>query len=115
MDELAQPVDITVKRDESVTVTFSDGLVASFDLASLRTNCPCAQCRGRRSQGLEAWTPDAQVAPLAIVDAGLHGAWGLTFEWNDGHGAGIFPFEALRRWAEGGQPYPPDSGLAGVD
>jgi DUF971 family protein len=52
--------------------------------------------------------------PLRIESARLHGAWGLVVAWNDGHATGIFPFESLRRWDEGGGPFGPDSGLGGT-
>jgi DUF971 family protein len=51
--------------------------------------------------------------PLRIEGARLHGAWGLVIVWNDGHGTGIYPFESLRRWNEGGGAFAPDSGLGG--
>ena len=44
----------------------------------------------------------------------LHGAWGLNITWNDGHRTGIFPFDALRRWSDGGPAFGPDSGLRGT-
>jgi DUF971 family protein len=53
-------------------------------------------------------------AELAVVDAQLHGGWGLAFAWNDGHGTGIYPFAALRRWSEGHPPFAADSGLGGA-
>ena len=41
-------------------------------------------------------------------------ARGLLIAWNDGHATGIFPFESLRRWDEGGGAFGPDSGLSGA-
>jgi DUF971 family protein len=52
--------------------------------------------------------------PLRIESANLHGAWGLVVAWNDGHATGIFPFESLRRWDEGGGAFGRDSGLGGA-
>jgi DUF971 family protein len=49
--------------------------------------------------------------PLRIDNAELHGAWGLSVTWNDGHSTGIYPFESLRRWREGDGGFGPDSGL----
>ncbi len=112
MDERSEPATIDVKRDEAVTITFGDGVVARFELEDLRKQCPCAECRGRRERGEVLWPRPGSPTPLRIDDAELHGAWGLNITWNDGHATGIFPFDALRRWHDGGTPFGPDSGLA---
>lgn len=106
--------DIVVKRDEGVTITFDDDLVASFNLVEVRLNCPCASCRNFRETGQECWPRPGSPTPLRIADASLHGAWGLNIAWNDGHASGIFPFDSFRRWAEGHAPFGPDSGLPGA-
>ena len=98
MDERYEPATIDVAKDEAVTVTFVDGTVARFELEVLRMGCPCAACRGLRDQGDVAWPRPNSPTPLRIDDAELHGAWGLTITWNDGHATGIFPFESLRQW-----------------
>lgn len=114
MDQRFEPETIDVARDEAVTIKFADGEVARFGLESLRTNCPCATCRGLRDRGEPAWPRPSSPVPLRVEHAELHGAWGLAVTWNDGHATGIFPFESLRRWHEGGQAYGPDSGLGGT-
>lgn len=114
MEEKYEPATIDVARDEGVTMTFLDGHVARFDLLSLRRGCPCATCRGLRDQGEAVWPRPGSPTPLRIDHAALHGAWGLAITWNDGHATGIFPFESLRRWHEGGAAFGPDSGLGGA-
>ncbi len=109
MDDLYEPTDIVVERDEAVTITFSDGHVASFSIMELRLGCPCATCRHLRDNGEVAWPQAGSPNPLRITDANLHGAWGLHLTWNDGHATGIFPFEALRRTSEG-EPQGPHFG-----
>ena len=96
VDERYEPRTIDVAREDAVTITFHDGHVASFDLETLRRNCPCATCRGLRDRGEDAWPRPESPMPLAVEDASLHGAWGLAIRWNDGHQTGIFPFELLR-------------------
>ena len=111
MDERQQVRDITVERERAVTVEFGDGLTHTYELVELRLNCPCATCRGAREQGRASWPTPTSPQPLAVTDAELHGAWGLRLEWNDGHGTGIYPWDALRRWADEGRPHlSPDSG-----
>jgi DUF971 family protein len=114
VDDATSPETIDVRRDEGVTITFLDGGVADFDLVTLRQGCPCAACRNKRDQGLDAWPLPNSPQPLRIEDARLHGAWALAFTWNDGHATGVYPFESLRRWSEGGAAFGPDSGLAGA-
>lgn len=100
MEDRFEPVDIDVKREAGVAITYADGHVARFDLAELRLNCPCATCRNLRDHDEVVWPQPASPTPLRIVSAELHGAWGLDVTWNDGHATGIFPFEALREWSE---------------
>ena len=113
MDERTEPKTIDVDKESGVTLTFLDGFVASFELEELRRGCPCATCRTMREQGQDAWPRPGSPKPLKILTAELHGAWGLQVTWNDGHATGIYPFDALRRWSETGQPIRPDSGLGG--
>jgi DUF971 family protein len=103
VDDRYEPAKIDVERDQGVTVTYLDGYRVSFDLLLLRAGCPCATCRGIRDQGEDVWPRPGNPVPLRIVDARLHGAWGLAITWNDGHATGIFPFELLRRWDEAGR------------
>jgi len=91
-------VDIEVDRTHHVRVVWSDGLAASFALEELRKNCPCAECRARREQGQPAWRANLLAPPLAVTQAELVGAWGISFTWSDGHATGIFAWDALRRW-----------------
>ena len=111
MDDRFEPGNIDVVRDEGVTITFQDGYIVNFDLVTLRLACPCATCRSLRDQGAETWPRPGSPLPLRIDNAELHGAWGLSVTWNDGHSTGIYPFESLRRWREGDGGFGPDSGL----
>lgn len=102
MDDRYEPASIDVARDEAVTITFLDGEVARFDLLSLRRGCPCAMCRSQRDKGQIVWPRTGSPTTLRIEDVELRGAFGLAITWNDGHATGIFPFEPLRRWHDGG-------------
>jgi DUF971 family protein len=98
---------IDVERERGLTITFGDGHTCFFDNVRLRTGCPCASCRDRRSIGQPAWEGDE----ITILNAELVGGWGISFAWSDGHGTGIFPFDSLREWceAEGFEVSPPGS------
>ena len=90
-----EPTTIDVDRSRGVTLTWPDGATNRFDLEELRLHCPSADCRNRRDLDLPVWPLPASPRPLAIVDAELVGAWGITFTWNDGHSTGIFSWELL--------------------
>jgi DUF971 family protein len=111
VDRRIQVRDVTVERGCGVTIVFGDGATHRYDLLALRLNCPCASCRGAREQGRAPWPRPGSPEPLDVVDAHLVGAWGLGLRWNDGHDTGIYPWDALRRWADEGEPsFAPDSG-----
>ena len=96
------PVDIDIVRDERVTVTFADGVVAEFGVAALRAACPCASCRGWRERGEQAWPRPGMADTVSIGHAELTGAWGLSIDWSDGHSTGIYAWSVLRRWWDAG-------------
>ncbi len=104
MEDHIEVAGVEVDRERGVTITFGDGLVAEFDLMSLRLACPCATCRSLRDKEEEVWPQPSSPQPLRITGADLYGAWGLNVTWNDGHATGIYPFDALRNWAEGKRP-----------
>lgn len=106
-----EPRSIEVVKDRGITIVYGDGYLAEIDLMSLRLACPCAGCRSLREQGQESWPRPSSPLPLRIEGAELHGGWGLTIAWNDGHGTGIYPFDSLRRFHEDGEPFARDSGL----
>ncbi|MDZ7733528.1 MAG: DUF971 domain-containing protein [Acidimicrobiia bacterium] len=114
VEDRYEPESIEVDPQGGVAIRFRDATEASFDLMSLRLGCPCATCRSLRDRGEDVWPRPASPVPLRIEDARLHGAWGLVLVWNDGHDTGIYPFDALRRWHEGGEAFGPDSGLGGT-
>jgi DUF971 family protein len=86
----------------TLLLVFGDGHECRFDLAEVRRQCPCAGCRGAREQGRPV-APDRPDS-FAVGDARLHGAWGLNITWRDGHTAGIYPWDAMRRWCDEGVP-----------
>lgn len=92
--------DVVIDREAGVLMLrFDDGVDCVLALEAVRAACPCAACRGRREAGQEAWTPRENGPGLAVSDAELAGAWGLSIRWNDGHDTGIYPWTSLRRWA----------------
>lgn len=93
-----QVVDVEVERELEVRITYDDGVTASFPVMALRLGCPCAGCRGKRDQGRAAYEGDT----ISILDAELHGNWGISVRWSDGHDTGIFAWSHLRTWWDSG-------------
>jgi DUF971 family protein len=93
------PINVDVNREAGVTLTWADGSQTSYELEQLRTNCPCATCRGLRDRGQPAWPAPSSPLPLRIEGAELVGGWGVSFQWNDGHTTGIYSWEVLRAWS----------------
>lgn len=94
----ANPSAIDVDRARCVSITWDDGHVSRFDLEDLRTNCPCARCRGLRQMGDVAWPVPGAPATLRIESAEQVGNWGLNLHWNDAHTTGIYTWDVLRSW-----------------
>ncbi len=90
----SQVVDVELDRETELRVSYDDGLIATFPLAALRRSCPCAGCRGKRDQSIDPFPGDV----ISANDAELHGNWGITIRWSDGHDTGIYAWEHLRRW-----------------
>ncbi|HEY3485852.1 MAG TPA: DUF971 domain-containing protein [Ilumatobacteraceae bacterium] len=93
-------VDVEVDRAREVRVTYDDGVVAAFSVVALREACPCAGCRGRRERGLTARVDPGR--DVTIIDASLHGNWGIAIRWSDGHDTGIHSWSNLRAWWDAG-------------
>lgn len=94
----ANPAAIDVDRTVAITVTWEDGHVSRFGLEDLRVSCPCAECRGLREAGEDAWPRPGAPAALEVATAAQVGNWGLNLHWNDGHTTGIYTWEVLRAW-----------------
>lgn len=94
----SQVTDIELDREVELRIEYDDGVEAIFPLLPLRRACPCAGCRGRRDQDLDAYAGDS----VSAIDAKLHGNWGIAIEWSDGHSTGIYAWEHLRRWWDAG-------------
>ena len=90
----AQVVDVEVEREVEVRVTYDDGVTATFPVLELRRACPCAGCRGKREHD----RPVYEGSSVSILDAELHGNWGISLRWSDGHDTGIYAWQHLRSW-----------------
>ena len=92
------PTEVELDRAVGLTLQWADGTTSHFGLDELRRNCPCAECRGLREQGRPVGPNPGSLLKLTAIGAELVGGWGLTINWSDGHGTGIFAWSMLRAW-----------------
>ncbi len=102
------PQKVRVKKSEGtgVEIDWRDGHQSSWNFRWLRDACPCATCHEERDKSGRApgeAKPKAQTllamyeAPPRPVEVSPVGKYALKFKWNDGHEAGIYSWEYLRR------------------
>ena len=99
------PAKVDVKKDQGLTIVWSDGVISSIDLATLRAACPCAKCKEEREQrqskkSLLRVLPGNYTEDLRIASAELVGNYALKLAWTDGHDLGIYSFVFLRELSE---------------
>ncbi|MEX0874738.1 MAG: DUF971 domain-containing protein [Actinomycetota bacterium] len=85
---------VEASKEVGIRITWEDGHVSHFDLATIRGACGCATCHELRAEGKPVYLKSAN--ELDVVDAELVGSYGVTFHWNDGHRTGIYRWEDLR-------------------
>jgi len=87
---------------QTLTIEWTDGHTSVFPLDQLRAACPCAECEGDAVDHIAP--PDAQGANPTrerpnpeIEHIEPAGSVGIRITWDDGHRAGIFRWDRLRR------------------
>ena len=102
------PLKVRVKKTEGtgVEIDWRDGHQSSWNFRWLRDACPCATCsdeRGKSGRSPGQPKPKATAlltmyeAPPRPVEVTPVGKYALKFKWNDGHEAGIYSWDYLRR------------------
>lgn len=89
-------------RNGALRITWSDGQTRQIACGQLRSSCPCATCREKRSakpaEGPSLSLPVlsmAEARPLAIVGMKPVGNYAYSVSFSDGHDTGIFTLELL--------------------
>jgi len=99
------------EEDRRLTIEFSDGFSADYNLEHLRGYCPCAHCQGHGGQMLE-FNPLRWEKQIKISDVSQVGNYAICVAWEDGHSTGVYSFDLLRTLAENPEErcknYPPD-------
>lgn len=96
------PVEMDLKKDEGLTIVWSDGVRSYYPIAHLRRMSPSADARELRKQivanpltVLPAGKGGGS-GPLVATDAELVGNYAVKIEFSDGHRTGIYTWEYLR-------------------
>jgi ATP-binding protein involved in chromosome partitioning len=102
------PTEIKRLPETGPQVTWSNGEKATLSVRTLRTNCPCAECREARGDLSHSapLTPKKGSSLKVIqhaVDTQLKlesvwavGNYAVGLAWGDGHNSGIFTYDYLR-------------------
>jgi DUF971 family protein len=101
-----EKVRVLLTEGKGLEIDWQDGHKSAWSFAWLRAACPCATCveertlEGRRPGA--AKTKPASVLPLYTPppkprSAHAVGRYAIQFNWEDGHTAGIYSWEYLRR------------------
>jgi DUF971 family protein len=99
-------VRVLLTEGKGLEIDWQDGHKSAWNFAWLRDACPCATCIDeRKSEGRKPGQPKTRSAELLPMykapskPASAHavGRYALQFNWQDGHSAGIYSWEYLRR------------------
>lgn len=96
-------ISVDTKKDE-VRITWKDNHQSTFSFDLLRNQCPCALCDEERRKAEEEplfLRPHITGELLPERPAELVGQYAIQFFWKDGHNAGIYSFDYLRKLDEG--------------
>ncbi|WP_263410359.1 DUF971 domain-containing protein [Terriglobus tenax] len=99
-------VRVHMTTGEGVEIEWKDGHQSKWSFPWLRDACPCATCHEERQHTGrklgEAKAKPAEMfamyqAPAKPMSVEKVGNYALKFKWNDGHEAGIYSWDHLRR------------------
>ena len=101
-----QKVRVLITEGKGLEIDWADGHRSAWGFAWLRNACPCATCNDERNQqGRKIGEPKAKptellpmyAPPAKPASAQAVGRYALQFTWLDGHTAGIYSWDFLRR------------------
>lgn len=97
------PVGLRRKDSRTLALLWQDGAEHRIDVRDLRLACECAECVEEMSRRpiLDPKKVPADVEPIQITSVGRYA---IGIQWTDGHSAGIYSFDILRRVGEMTRP-----------
>ena len=97
-----RPLDLQLIGLE-LAVKWDDGVESFIRLEKLRRRCPCAGCAGETDvMGNVYKSPETSFSPRSfqLVQLVQVGGYAIQPVWGDGHAAGLYSYDYLRRIAE---------------
>ncbi len=101
-DRGVSPAELDLKKDEALTVRWSDGRTSVFPVAALRRWSPSAEASEfRKAQAANPLTVmpgggGSGGGPVTATSAELVGRYALRIGFSDGHATGLFSWDYLR-------------------
>jgi DUF971 family protein len=101
-----EKVRVLITEGKGLEIDWQDGHKSKWPFTWLRDACPCATCVDeRKAQGRKPGQPKPKPAallpmympPAKPASAHAVGRYALQFNWADGHTAGIYSWDYLRR------------------
>lgn len=87
-----------------VIIEWSDGHRSVYSNKALREACPCVVCSGVASRSTSGSLPLPVVPDVAedvrAIKCRMVGLYAVAFTWSDGHDAGIYSYDYLRKLCE---------------
>ena len=99
-------VRVLITEGRGLEIDWQDGHKSAWDFKWLRNACPCATCIDERGkEGRKAGEQKPKKAdllpmyapPAKPASAQAVGRYAIQLNWQDGHSAGIYSWEYLRR------------------
>ena len=113
-DRGVTPVELDLKKDEALTVRWSDGRTDAFPVGVLRRWSPSAEAselRKAQAHNPLAVLPGAAAAgPVTATSAELVGRYAVRIGFSDGHATGLFSWDYLRALARHVKDQAPPAG-----
>ena len=107
-----EKVRVLLTEGKGLEIDWVDGHKSAWNFKWLRNACPCATCNEERTQQhRKPGQPKQKAAELLPMyappakpkSAQAVGRYAIQFNWLDGHNAGIYSFDFLRRHCQCGE------------
>ena len=92
---MPNPRKVELQPDGGLLVQWTDGHLSPYPPHALRRACRCAHCEDEWT-GAARLDPGAIPASIRVVEVKPVGRYGLSLNFSDGHGTGIYTFTHLR-------------------
>ena len=94
----------SISNDEThLKIKWKDEKESSYDLLTLRKQCPCAHCRGGHDANSIRVTDG--ISEIRLVSWKKVGRYAIQITWSDNHDSGIFTYDALREASDEEREY----------